>query len=180
MRSVRTALAVALALGIAAAVAAQEKPKSKGPATKLSPVSQAMLRMERLRTVLEELDLTAEQKEKLEKIREEHGPKMKELLDKIRDILTEDQRKAAEEAVQKAKEDGKKGRSFFEAVEASIKLTDEQNEKLGPVGREIGAVVREMMKEAMGVLTPEQREKVKEKLAPPKKAVQPAEKQPAK
>jgi len=166
MRTVRIVLAMAIALSIATVVIAQEKPKGTGKAGRLSPTAQAMLRIERLREALEGLDLTAEQKEKLGKIREELGPKMKEVFGKLRDILTEEQRSAAEESAKKAKEAGKKGRELFEAVESSIKLTDEQKEKMDKLAPEILAVQKEMVKQLMGVLTPEQQGKIKEKMQP--------------
>jgi len=166
MRTVRIVLALVIALSIAAAAVAQEKPKGKGKAARLSPTAQAMLRIDRLREALEGLDLTAEQKEKVGKIREELRPKMKEVFGKLRDILTEEQRNAAEESMKKAKEAGKKGREFLETVESSLKLTDEQKEKMAKLAPEILAVQKEMMKQVMRVLTPEQQAKIKEKMQP--------------
>ena len=92
MRTARILLAVTIALLLTVpATAAQEKKKKKAPAAKLSPTAQVFVRMDKLRTALEEMDLTAEQQEKRKRIREEHGPKMKEVLDKMGDILTEEQ-----------------------------------------------------------------------------------------
>jgi Spy/CpxP family protein refolding chaperone len=179
MKSVRIVLVMAFALSIAAAAAAQdsEKAKEKAKAPRLSPAAQAMLRMETLRTALESLDLTAEQKEKLGKVREELGPKMKEAFEKMRDILDEEQRKTVQETAKKAQEAGKKGAAFFRAVESSLKLTDEQTQKMNKAGQEIAALQKQMMKGVMGVLTPEQREKIKEKMAAPaKKAAKPGKK----
>jgi Spy/CpxP family protein refolding chaperone len=184
MKSVRILLVMAFALSIAGAAAAQdkEKTKAKAKAPPLSPAAQAMLRIERLREAVESLDLTAEQKEQLQKARQDLGPKMKEVVEKIRDLLSEEQRKNVEEAAKKAQEAGKKGAALFRAVESSVKLTDEQTQKMNKVGQEIAALQKEMMKAVMGVLTPEQREKIKEKMAAPaKKAAKPrAEKEEAK
>jgi len=179
MRNVRIVLAVAIALLIAIELAAQEK-KPQGKASKLSTTSQVLLRIERLRETLDGLDLTAEQKEKLAKIREDLGPKMKEFFEKLSDVVSEEQREAAKEAMDKAREAGKKGRQALEAVEASLKLTDEQKAKMAKLDPEIQAIAKEMMTEVMGILTPEQRAKLKEKMAPaPKKAGKKAEKKEA-
>ena len=176
MKTVRIVLAMVVALSIAAAAVAQdsEKAKEKAKAARLSPAAQAMLRIERLREAVESLDLTAEQKEQLQKVRQDLGPKMTEVVKKVRDLLTEEQRKTVEEVAKKAQEAGKKGAEVFRAVESSVKLTDEQTEKLNKVGQEIAALQKQMMKGVMGVLTPEQREKIKEKMAAPaKKAAKP-------
>ncbi len=176
MKSVRIVMALVVALSIAAAATAQDKEKAKQKAKlpPLSPAAQAMLRIERLREAVESLDLTAEQKENLQKVRQDLGPKMKEVVEKVRDLLSEEQRKSVEEAAKKAQEAGKKGAALFRAVESSVKLTDEQTEKMNKVGQEIAALQKQMMKGVMGVLTPEQREKVKEKMAAPaKKAAKP-------
>ena len=169
MRIVRSALVLAAALLIATAVAAQEKPKKKGRRGKISPTTQAVIRMDKLRTVLEELDLTEEQKEEMHKLREKLGPKFKEIFGKMQDVLTEEQKVAGEEAMNKAKESGKNGRQLFQAIEASLKLTDEQKEKMDKLAPQIAALQKEMMKVIRGILTPEQQEKLKAKMRPPRK-----------
>jgi len=164
MRSLRIVVVVAMALLVAAVAVAQEKPKERGKAARLSSTARALLRFDRLRTAIESLDLTAEQKEKLGKVREEFGPKMKSLYDKLGESLTEDQRKAGEEAMKQAKDAGKKGREFFESLEAALKLTPEQKEKMAKSDPEIAALYKEHLGKVMEVLTPEQQAKVKEKL----------------
>ena len=169
MRIVRTLLVGAVALLVATAVVAQEKPKKKGRRVKLSPTTQAVVRIDKLRGAMEELDLTDEQNEQLKKLREKLGPQFKGVFGKMQDVLTEEQKIAGEEAMRAAKEAGKKGRDFFQAIEASLKLTDEQKEKMDKLAPEIRALQREMMKEIRGILTPEQQEKLKAKMQPPKK-----------
>ena len=173
MKLFRMTLAVAAVVCLAGALAAQEKPagegKGKGDGPRLSPVSQVFLRMERLRTALEGLDLSQEQKDKLAKIREEAGPKMRESFEKMRDVLTEEQRTAVAEAGKKAKDAGKKGREMFLAVEASVKLTDDQKEKLKKIADELNAAWRENVGKIREVLTQEQRDKLREKMGRPGK-----------
>ena len=166
MKTVRIVLVLAVALVIAAPVIAQERKKRKPGANKLTGTSMVMMRMGRLHKALEELDLTAEQKEKLGKIREEAGPKLGKIFEKIKDILTEEQNTAAQEAAKKAQEAGKEGRAFFAAVEGAVKLTDDQKKKMTKIDEEILPLHRAAVKRIIGILTPEQRENVRKKMAP--------------
>jgi Spy/CpxP family protein refolding chaperone len=125
-----------------------------------------MMRIERFHSALAQLDLSAEQKESLAKIHEKYAPKWQAVSDKAHEALTEEQRKAAEEARKAAKAAGKTGRAVFEACEAAVKPTDEQKEKLAKLAPELLAVHKEAAKEVMGILTPEQQSKLKEKLQP--------------
>ena len=83
---------MAIALSIAIPIMAQEKKAAKGKRAQLSQVARVMLRMGKLREALAEVDLTAEQKESLDKVREELGPKMKEAFTELKEIFTEEQR----------------------------------------------------------------------------------------
>lgn len=172
MKTARFVSVMVLALLIAIPSSAQEKQakKGKGPAVKITMVSQAFMRMKKLHDAVEGLDLTAEVEEKLAKLRDEDGPKMKELLEKLGEIVTEEQKALAKEAGEKAKEAKKEGRQFFIAVEAAVKLTDEQKKKMDELGKEMLAMQRGAMKKVMAMLTDEQKEKVKKAMMPkPKK-----------
>ena len=108
MRTLRIVLTLLVALAIVAPLAAQEeKKKEKGKSKGAPRPGYAFLMMERLREAVDKLDLSAEQKEKLQKIREEQGPKMKEVFGKLGEMLTEEQKSAAGEAMKAAKEAGK-------------------------------------------------------------------------
>ena len=163
MRCLRVALVLAFGLLAATVVMAQEKEKGKGR-TRLSPVGMAMLRIERFHEALEQLGLTDEQKEKIKKIREENAPKLKEIHAKMRDVLTDEQKKTLDEQMKSAKESGKKGRAMIQSVEASLNLTDEQKEKLAKIAPEIRAVHEEAVQKVKEVLTPEQQTKLDESL----------------
>ncbi|HYW79213.1 MAG TPA: hypothetical protein VE890_06520 [Thermoguttaceae bacterium] len=179
MKTVRITLALAMALAMTAPMMAQEK-AAKGKGSQLSPISRVLLRMGKIHDALQGLDLSAEQKEKLGKAREEHGPKMKAFFDKLGEIFTEEQRNAAREAGAKATTAGKEGRDLFLAIEAAVKSTDEQKEKSGELAKELSALSREMTKSTMHILTPEQREKMKKALFPQGRklvAKKPAEKE---
>ena len=174
MKTVRITLDLAVALAMTVPLMAQEKKAGKGKRTKISPMAQVMLRMGKIRSTIGDLDLTAEQKEKLGAIRKELGPKIGEVFGKWKDIYTEEQWTAAEEAGKKAREAGKEGRAMVVAVEAAVKLTDEQKKKTDALAKELVAVNRKMTKAIRGILTPEQKEKMKKALAP--KARKPREK----
>lgn len=167
MRTVRIMLALAVALSIAIPLSAQEKKAAKGKRAKLSPMARVLLRMDKFHTALEGLDLTAEQKEKLGKmIREELAPKLGDAIGKFRDILTEEQRTTVGESFRKAREAGKEGNDLILAIESSLTLTDEEKQKTDKVRQELAQFHREMAKKVMGILTPEQKGKMKKKMAP--------------
>jgi hypothetical protein len=168
MRNAHIVLAVAIALLISTAAVAQEK-KKRTPARKLSPTSQAMLRMHMLHKALEELDLTDEQKQAHKKVHEEIGPKMKEIMDGMKEILSEEQVAALEEAGKKAKEAGKTGRAMFVAIESALKLTDEQKEKMKEPSEKLVALQKQAVRKVMAILTPEQKEEIRAKMAPQRK-----------
>lgn len=169
MRTARILGTLALVLLLALPAAAQERQRKKGKRPQLSTMSRAMLLVQRLREALDGMDLTAQQQQQVEQVRAELRPQLEEVLEKLRDLLTEEQRQAAEDAVRKAREAGKKGRAFFVAVETAVKLTDEQREKVNKLGQQTLKLSRQMVKKIMGVLTPEQQENLKKKLRPPRK-----------
>ncbi len=175
MKTVRMMLAVAVVVAIAIPAMAQEKKQRKG--AKLSPLSQVMVRMGKLHTAVEGLDLTAEQKEKLGAVRKDLGPKMGEAFGKLKDIFTDEQQAAAEKVAKKAREAGKEGRAMMIAIEAAVKVTDEQKKKLDKVAAELQLVQREAFRKTMAVLTAQQKATVKKALAPkPRKKPEPGKK----
>jgi Spy/CpxP family protein refolding chaperone len=103
---------------------------------------------------LGELDLTDTEITKIEDIRKEYRPKIEKALKELQGLLTDDQKKARQEALRA----GKKRREVLE----SLKLTDEQKEKVQTVGKEVAALVREEMEKIRDVLSAEQKEKLEE------------------
>ncbi len=69
--------------------------------------------------------------------------------------LTPEQKKARTEAQAKAKADGKTGKEAKEAVDAAMKLTDEQK----AAQKEVDELRAGLRKEAMALLTAEQKAK---------------------
>ena len=103
---------------------------------------------------LEDLDLTAAETAKITEIRAEYRPKIVEALEGLKGLLTEEQRNAWKES----REAGKNRRE----VAASLKLTDEQKEKVMAAGKEVRSLVREQLEEIRDVLSDEQQEKLGE------------------
>lgn len=166
MRTARILLVTAIATLVAVPLTAQETKAKKGPAMKVSSAGQAMIRLMKLHAAVEALDLTDQQKEGLKKLQDETGPKMKETLGKLTEILSEEQRKAAGQAAKAAKEAKKSDRQIIVAAEAAAKITDEQKGKTDKVGKEMLALQREIMKKTMGLLSDEQKETVKKAMMP--------------
>jgi Spy/CpxP family protein refolding chaperone len=163
MKSFKIALATTIALLIAGvAIAADQPKKQKGP--RLSPIAQTMLRIDQVKAAVESLDLSDEQKEKLGKIRDDFDAKKKTILEKMGDVLTDEQKQTAKDAMEKADQTGKKGRRFYQSLETSLKFTDEQKQKMEPIGKELQTLVADTMKQVKDVLTPEQRDQLQQKV----------------
>jgi Spy/CpxP family protein refolding chaperone len=103
---------------------------------------------------LEELDLTDGEEAKFAEIRKEYQPKIARVLEGLKGILTEDQRKAREEGFNA----NKKPREVI----ASLKLSNEQKEKMETVAKELRTLVREELEKMRDVLTEGQQEKLQE------------------
>jgi Spy/CpxP family protein refolding chaperone len=103
---------------------------------------------------LQDLDLTEGEVEKIGEIRKEFRPKIEKALKDLQGLLTDDQKKARQEALAA----GKKRREVLEA----LKLTDEQKEKVQAVCKEVATLVREEMEKIRDVLSAEQKEKLQD------------------
>jgi Spy/CpxP family protein refolding chaperone len=110
---------------------------------------------------LASLDLTSEQKEKIDKILAEQGPKLTAAVEKVNSSLTPEQRKARNEAQKAAKEAGKKGKEANDEALAAMKLTDEQKKAYDEAVKGQRAANQALNSAVAEVLTPEQREKAK-------------------
>ena len=103
---------------------------------------------------LEELDLTDAEVAKIADIRKEYHPKVVKAMESLKGILSDDQKKAREEAI-------KEGKKRKEVIEA-LKLTDEQKEKMEAAGKEVRSLVREELTQMRDVLNDSQKEKLDE------------------
>ena len=115
--------------------------------------------------ILQGLDLSADQKAKLEDLKKELGPKLKEAGQKVDSILTDDQKKARADAWKAGQEAGKSMEEIRQAVEEALKLTDDQKTKMADARKAMGEVMKEAREKMLEILTPEQKEQVQKKMA---------------
>jgi len=141
-----------LAVLVAAPVSAQEQKKDRRKRAERPGVAAEAQMMKRL----EKIGLTTEQLEKVKAIQAEHKAKLTDVGADVK--ITPEQRQAATKARIEAQAQGKEGKELQEAAAKAMNLSDEQvkaREKLQELRRK-------MEKEIAEVLTPEQREKLKE------------------
>jgi Spy/CpxP family protein refolding chaperone len=156
MQAMKVFLAFVAVSLVAATVSAQDSEGHKGHRGGMrsdSPIDRIL--------ALADLKLTDDQVTKLKAIKTEYAPKFQELATARDGILTDDQKKARAEAMKEAKAAGKKGRELFEAVQAAVKLTDEQKTKMKEVGKEAAALGKEVLGKAKEVLTADQQDILK-------------------
>lgn len=103
------------------------------------------------------IELTAEQKAKVEELKKEFEPKLTEALAKRAAVLTPDQVKARAEAQKSAKAAGKKGKEAKEAIDAAVTLTPEQKKELADAEKSVGELQKSIRGKLQELLTPEQR-----------------------
>ncbi len=147
----RLFFAIGLVALIGVAFGAQEQKKGKKGA-KGDPTAG-------VKAKLESLDLSAEQKEKIEKIFADQGAKVKAAAEKVAASLTNEQRKARGEAQKSAKAAGKKGKEANDEALAAMKLTDDQKKAFDEANKAQQEASQALNKAISEVLTPEQREK---------------------
>jgi Spy/CpxP family protein refolding chaperone len=147
MRSVvRTLLSLTLAVLIASPLFAGEKKEGKGP-KKFDPAEGILKR-------LEKAGLTEDQVAKIKELAAASADKIAAARAKA--PLTPEQKKAGEEARKKAKDEGKPGKEIQAAVDAAMNLTEDQK----AAQKELQEIQSGLNKEAMSLLTPEQKEKL--------------------
>jgi Spy/CpxP family protein refolding chaperone len=103
---------------------------------------------------LQQLDLTDGEMAKIAEIRRECHPKTVKAMQGLEGILTQEQKTARVKALQA----GMKRSEFI----ASLKLTNEQKEKVDAVGNEVRNVVRDELAKMQDVLTEGQKEQLQE------------------
>jgi Spy/CpxP family protein refolding chaperone len=103
---------------------------------------------------VDELDLTDAEMTQIAEIRKEFRPKIVQALEGLKGVLSDEQRKAREEAL-------KAGKSRREVL-SSLNLTDEQKQKMRTVCQEVRSLVRDEMDKIRGVLSEEQQQKLTE------------------
>ena len=160
MRAVRVVLMLAVVLAIALPALAQEKKERR---KRGGPGGDPFALLTR------DLNLTDEQKAKVDDLRKELGPKFAELQKKREAIYTPEQKKARDEAMKAARDAGKSPREVFMAGREAVKLTDEQSAKMKEVQKEMGELEKTRMEKFTAILTPEQKEQFEKRIAEMKK-----------
>ena len=150
------AFSVGLALFIVGSVLSQETKRQD--ARKVRPRQQTAFQQV---FTLRGVDFTENQRARVEELRKKYLPQLVEIQKKHGGILTDQQRQAQREAFRVAREAGKQGAELRSAVDAAVKLTDEQKEKLATLQKERNDLFAEIQKELRALLTDEQRKQLR-------------------
>jgi len=120
---------------------------------------------ERLAGAIQKLDLTAEQKEKVEALKKEYAPKVKAVKEKMDGVLTADQKSAREAAVKAAREaKGDDRRAAYQKIREAVKLTDDQKKAMEPIMKDAQTLSQEVRTKFNALLTEEQKTKLRESM----------------
>jgi len=154
MRRISLALALFGVLALVVGSARAEKKAEKKAAAKPSDAAFNFPK---------QVQLTDEQKTKLEEVKKEYAPKLDAVDAKIGVVITPERKKARDEAMAKAKADGKKGKELQEAGLAALNLPAEDQAKLKEAMAERAKVMKEVNEKKMSLLTDDQKAQFKAK-----------------
>jgi len=158
----RGLLVFSLALLLAAAVSAEEKKKEAPKKPAVNPIFTFNKNMKPA--------ATEDQIKKLAELEKEYAPQLAELSKKAIAVITPERAKVAGEARKKALEEGKKGKDVQAAVDAALKLSDDEKKTLKELNSARGKLNQEIGKKKAALLTDEQKESIKPKAKPKKDA----------
>ena len=155
MRVFKSGICLTLAVLMSAACVADEKEKKGRKRERKAPTVTARF--------VKGLELSEEQKGKVAAIDKEFGAKLKELAEKRKGLLTEEQKKAQAAAMKEARAaraDGKPSAEARKKLLSAVKLTEEQKAQQ----KEIAAAQRKVQQSVIAalrkILTAEQQEKL--------------------
>jgi hypothetical protein len=152
MRAVTATLALVASLVIVSTLRAADA--TEGQESKHPP------RFQNFGLRLDQLNLTDDQRVKVDELWKEHGLQLAEFERKMAAILTDQQRKARREAEQAAQRAGKPTKEIRQAVESATKATDEQEAKFAELRKEMAPLQQEIREKVLALLTLEQKEKL--------------------
>jgi Spy/CpxP family protein refolding chaperone len=154
-RIVLTALSVLFLLSssLVAAEKAEKSEKAKAKGKKVA-ATQAV-------RVPKGIELNEEQKTKVDELNKSYGPKVTELQKKLREVLTPEQQQARADAAKSIKSSDKKGKEAREALDAAVKLTDEQKKQEADLKKELNTLQKEIQGKFTALLTAEQKSQLK-------------------
>lgn len=107
------------------------------------------------------IELAAEQKVKMDELKKEFEPALKEVAKKQDSILTGEQRAARKTAAAAAKAAGKKGKEAQTEIAAAVKLTDEQKKQQEELAKEVKEIHGKIREKMNTFLTADQQAKLK-------------------
>ena len=137
--------------GLLAGATADETKQKKGKQRNAPSVTERLVK---------DMELTAEQKQKVAAIDKEFAAKLQEINKQRTAILTPDQLKAQQEAARSARAAGKPAAESRKAVQEAINLSQEQKEKMAVVQKSQQELNTKVIAALKSVLTPEQFEKL--------------------
>jgi len=108
---------------------------------------------------LKPVTLTEDQKSKLDALKKEYEPKLKDAYAK-QNALTPDQKKAGEDAKKAAQAEGKKGKELKAAVAEAVKKTDDQKKQEKEAHKQLSVLEKELREKVMGMLTSDQKAQI--------------------
>jgi len=107
------------------------------------------------------IELNEEQKKKVEELKKEYGPKLKEAQEKLDGLLSADQKKAQEEARRNLKKEGKDRKDARAALEESLKLTEEQKKSYAEATKSVAELQKTIRTKMLDLLSADQKAKIK-------------------
>ena len=137
--------------GLLAGASADEPKQKKGKQRTAPSVTERLVK---------ELELTADQKQKVAAIDKEFAPKLMEINKQRAAILTPDQQKAQREAAKAAKDAGKSAAESRKSVQEAVTLSQDKKEKMAVVQKSQQELNTKVVAALKAVLTPEQFEKL--------------------
>lgn len=159
MKVLCSALALAASVVLVSNLSAADQPQRRGPGGR----GQGQFNM--IDMMVRGLELSDAQKAKVEELKKVEEPKLKEAREKASSILTDDQKKARDEAMKAARDAGKSREESREAIEKAVKLTDEQKKKQEESRKSMEELIKNVREKLMAILSPEQQETLKKRMA---------------
>ena len=161
MKVLCSVLALAASVALVSNLSAADQPR-RGPG---GPGGRGPGQFNIVDMLVRGLELSDAQKTKVEELKKELEPKLKAAREASDKILTDDQKKAREEAVKAARDAGKSREEFREAIDKAVKLTDEQKKKQEEARKSMEELTKSVREKLNLILTPEQQETLKKRQA---------------
>jgi hypothetical protein len=103
------------------------------------------------------IEFNDDQQKRVDELRGKYVPKLTEIQRRRNAVHTPEQRRARREALQTARDAGKRGAELRAAVDAAVNLTEQQQRELATLQQEQRELVAEIQQELRSLLTDEQR-----------------------